>query len=265
MRTGWLFGTAFAAAVTVAACSSSSASSPFPDVGSFCTGLASAECTGVAAICGNSVSACNTARAAHCNSLATGTAATETDPFSLPAGSARQYTAANAQACIDQVNKTYALRTIGPTDFKTEQTACNEVFQGSAAKNAACTTNADCTGAFICDKNVCATQVSKNITDPCGDPGDVCDPTTSFCATGNARTCTALAASGAICSAAVPCQANLLCTGTCGPKKASGSLCNTSAECDTPAPFCDPNNSNKCDLGLSFAAGAPSCKAFGGT
>ena len=262
MRISWLLGSAFVAAVAVVACSSDSAAPPFPDVSAFCTGVANAECNNIASVCGSTVDACKTARATHCNTLATGGTAAETDAFSVT-GSTRKYTSGGAQACIDQVNKISAQRTITPADFKATQAVCNKVFQGTADKNQACTVDADCTGAFICDKKFCATKVDKALSDPCGNPGDVCDDT-SYCATGTPSICTPRGKVNAACSADKPCTKDLYCLGVCTAKKASGTTCNASTECADAAPFCDPNNTMKCDSGLSFAPNAPSCKAFGG-
>lgn len=261
MRIGWLLGSAFVAALAVA-CSSSSAANPFPDVSSFCTAVATAECNNVAAVCGNSADTCKTARTAHCNSLASGGASTETDLFGVT-GTSRKYSSDNVQACIDQVNKIYAQRVIAPADFKATQAICNKVFQGTADKNQACTVDADCLGSFICDKKFCATKVDKALSDPCGNPGDICDDN-SYCASGTPNVCTARGKLNDPCSADKPCTKDLYCLGVCTAKKASGSTCNASSDCSDAAPFCDPNNNMKCDAGISFAVGATACKAFGG-
>ncbi len=262
MRIGWLLGSAFVAALAVVACSSDSAAPPFPDASSFCTAVAAAECNNIASVCGNTVDACKTSRTAHCNALAGGTAAAETDIFSLT-GTSRKYTPGGAQACIDQVNRIYALRTIAPTDFKAAQAVCNKVFQGTADKNQACAVDADCTGSFICDKKFCATKVDKALSDPCGNPGDVCD-TSSYCAAGTPNICTARPKLNEPCNAEKLCTSDLYCLGVCTAKKGSGTTCGASTECADAAPFCDPNNTMKCDSGLSFAPSAASCKAFGG-
>jgi len=261
MRIGWLLGSAFVAALAVA-CSSSSAADPFPSSGDFCTAVANAECTNVSSLCGNDATACKTARASYCNSLAAGGTSKEIDLFSVT-GTGRKYTSSNVQSCIDQVNKIYAQRIITPKDFKDTQAICNKVFQGTADKNQACTVDADCQGSYICDKKFCATKVDKNLSDPCGNPGDICDDT-SYCAAGTPNICTARGKMNDACSADKPCTTDLYCNGVCQAKKTSGAPCVASTDCADSAPYCDPNNTMKCDAGISFAVGAAACKPFGG-
>jgi hypothetical protein len=262
MRIGWLLGSALVAAVAVVACSSDTTASPYPDVASFCTAVATAECNQVASVCGNSVDACKSARTTHCNALAAGGAAKEIDVFSVT-GTGRKYTSANVQSCLDQVNGIYAKKVITPADYKSAQDACNKVFQGTADKNQACLVDADCTGSLLCDKKFCASKVDKSLSDPCGNPGDICD-SSSYCAAGTPAICTARAKLNEVCSATKPCTSDLYCSGVCSQKKGSGAPCLVSTDCSDAAPYCDPNNTNKCDAGVSFAVGASSCKDFGG-
>jgi hypothetical protein len=247
----------------IAACSTDT-TNPFPDVNSFCTALASAECDG-ASVCANKTDACKSARSAHCNGLATGAAATSIDPFSVAAGSARTYTSGNVQGCLDATKTLYGQHPIKPSDFTSQQTACNKVFQGAGKQNDPCKETSDCSGSYICDKGVCSTQVNKMLNDPCADPGDTCDPTTSYCATTTNNRCTALVSNGAACSATVLCQPNLACANAlCVAKKQQGDTCVLNADCDPSAPFCDPNAMNKCDPGLTLAPGTAVCKNYGG-
>jgi hypothetical protein len=144
---------------------------------------------------------------------------------------------------------------------------CNRAFSGNVASLAACTSSYDCANDLICDKGFCATSTTKAQGQPCGDPGDICD-TNSYCTTpaaGGVMQCVTEGAQGAACSATLPCQSTFRCDNTCGPLLQAGTLCAADADCDPSAPYCDPNVGNKCDLGLSFAAGAPACSAYGGS
>ena len=44
----------------------------------------------------------------------------------------------------------------------------------------------------------------------------------------------------------------------------AGDLCGSSGDCASAAPYCDQYIGCKCDLGLSFAAGANACVDYGG-
>ena len=76
---------------------------------------------------------------------------------------------------------------------------------------------------------------------------------------GLSYTCLAKAAQGAPCSATDPCVDPYRCdsvSGTCMTRLVAGAFCSSSADCLATAPFCDQYVGCKCDLGLSFAAGA---------
>jgi hypothetical protein len=262
MKFHWLGLGASLALVSFAsltACSSSSDGPKYPDTASFCSQWATEECQ-VASRCAASASACQTARQTDCQTFAS--AAT--------ADANRSYNANNAEACIDKIHDIYSSAASGtaitPTQMADQADVCNRVFSGNAASLAKCTSTYDCSGSLICDKGFCANSTTKNLGDPCGDPGDVC-ATNAYCTTPAGSTleqCVAEGTQGAACSATLPCQSSLRCDNTCGPLFQAGASCATSADCDPSAPYCDPTISKKCDLGLTFAAGAPSCTAYGG-
>jgi hypothetical protein len=232
---------------------------------SYCQDKAAKECQ-VAAKCGTDMTACKNQRNTIC--LAVNAASRSATRF---------FTAGNVSACVNQTNTVYAkANTSAATqaDIDNMNDICGYVFQGMAASGAACTSKYDCKNKNqICDtKNgtaLCSDKVTKNKGQPCGNHGEVCS-SDSYClmdSTGS-YTCTAKAAQGAPCSAAIPCVDPYRCdsvTATCVTKLAAGALCNSSADCLPAAPFCDQYIQCKCDLGLSFAAGALTCADYGGS
>jgi len=242
--------------VTAAACSSTAAD-PYPDASSFCDAFATAECNNLAAQCVTTADVCHTNAKTTC--ITNGQAA------------GRPYQSSHAQDCLDKTNALYAAKTISATDAAAQAESCGRVFSGNAQKNAACAVDFDCTGDLICDKKVCATKVTKNAGDQCNNAGEVC-PDGTYCgdpANTGLRSCVADAASGAACSASLPCVSTLRCTlatppATCQPKVNIGAPCTTDSDCPTTTtpPYCDPVSSKCTPL---FTAGTKSCKDLGGS
>jgi hypothetical protein len=240
------------------ACSSSSSGPKYPDTASFCNQWATEECQ-VASRCAAPTATCQTARQADCQTFAS----------TATADAARSYNSGNAEACIDKIHDIYSSAASGsaitPPQMDDMADVCNRVFSGNVQSLQKCTSTYDCTGSLICDKGYCANSTTKNLGDPCGDPGDIC-ASGAYCSTptGGLAQCVAEGAQAAACSATQPCQPTLRCDNTCGPLFETGTACATSADCASDAPYCDPTIGNKCDSGLTFAAGAPSCKDYGG-
>lgn len=256
MKAVWL-GLGVSFAVALLACSSEDDSNKFPDTASFCTQYATEECQ-VAARCAAPTSTCQNLRQADCQSFAT-QATTGT----------RKYTPGNAQACIDKLHDVYGGANGGsaitPQQMNEINDVCSRVFSGTVDKGGQCTTSYDCSNGRVCDKNVCADQNTKNQGDFCGNPGETCASGSYCTAAGGGMQCVADGQQGAACGANLaPCAPNLRCDNTCGPRFQAGTLCASNDDCDPSAPYCDPNIGNKCDLGETFAAGAPACKDFGG-
>jgi hypothetical protein len=254
-------------------------SEPFPDVASFCNAKAQAECQ-IASTCLIPAKDCEAQRASLCN----------TDATSAMASGTRNYVQANAQPCIDAVNKAYGN---GNTKVSFAQLVgdgsitdtCERVFSGNAGMNEPCESSYDCTGGFICapvmpgtpaeggaDKFVCAPSVSVAAGQFCSTPGSTC-ATDTYCAmppSGGAFDCEPAKQQNAPCDpATAPCVSSQRCetqsgvTGqTCEPRVLLGQSCQTSDDCDPSAPYCDPYVGNKCTPGLSFASGASDCQAF---
>ncbi len=226
---------------------------------SYCTDKAAKECQ-VAAKCGTNVMDCKTQRHTIC------LAANATQKSAT-----RFFTPGNVSTCINQTNTVYSKANSSAAtqaDIDDMNDKCAYVFQGTSTTG--CSVKYDCKDkSQICDKGQCvkATPVSKDAF--CVSPGQVCS-NDSYCAmdaTTNQLKCLPKAAQGAPCSATIPCVDPYRCdsvSGTCMTKLAAGALCNSSADCLPAAPFCDQYIGCKCDLGLSFAAGANACVDYGG-
>ncbi|MEO8875990.1 MAG: hypothetical protein ABI461_10410 [Polyangiaceae bacterium] len=255
MKFRWL-GLGAAMAMVSLACSSSDPGPKYPDVASFCSQWATEECQ-VASRCASSASTCQSARQADCQTFA-----------SAATTGSRTYTAVNGESCINKIHDIYSGAaggsSITPTQMSDMAEVCNRAFSGTVGSLKACGDSYDCADGLICDKGLCANSVTKNQGDLCGNPGEIC-AAGSYCAlNGAVSQCGAKGAQGAACSATLPCTESLRCDNTCGPLFSAGAACASSADCASDAPYCDPNVGNKCDSGLTFAAGAPACKAYGG-
>ena len=180
----------------------------------------------------------------------------------------RFFVPGNVDACINKTKSVYAKTApITPTDLADMDDVCQYVFQGKGKVDMDnCDTKYDCADRVICDKTFCTTK--KNVTTTCGNPGDTC-PTGKYCTPNSAdiETCTAKGASGDACDPTTkPCLESLRCAGgTCSDRVASAGTCTSNDDCVSTAPFCDPYAGFKCDPGLSFAAGSPSCADYGGS
>ncbi len=241
----------FLAVSALLACASSDNSSEkYPDVTAFCSAKATEECTQVSSICGATADVCKTKRADACKTFAA-------------AASARKYTPSYVQPCLDKTKEVYAKRVITPDDIKAMNDTCGRVFQGSGIRGGACKTDFDCSGAFVCDKDVCDTKVVKQKGDGCANAGEVCDKG-SFCQ--DAKRCAAKKTSGETCDAKAPCVEDLRCqAGTCAARVGSGELCGSDDDCAPSAPFCDKSGASpKCLAGSVYAPATPYCKDFGG-
>jgi hypothetical protein len=271
MRIRSSIGVAAVAAVLVTGCSAKS-SAPYPDVTSFCTAKAQAECQ-ISATCGfPSPTDCETARAALCN--------TDANEAATTGSRTRKYTQANAPKCVDAINSVFGnnaskvsyAQLVGPgsvTDF------CERVFSGTTAFNQPCQSSYDCAdSADECvpvspglTSLICAPPTKVGPGDLCQNAGDVCTDDT-YCAPSAtvAATCAPSMQEGQSCETA-PCVSAQRCETlgsgpTCEPRVEAAGSCATSDDCAPGAPYCDPYVNNKCELGLSFATEAPDCIGF---
>jgi hypothetical protein len=246
---------------------------PYPDVASFCSAKAQAECQ-IASTCLVDEKDCEVQRSSLCNM----------DASQAMASGTRSYVQANAQPCIDALNKAYGngstkvsfMQLVGPGSVTD---TCERVFSGNAGMNTKCESSYDCTGNLVCSPAapgstalVCAPTVMVPAGGFCSTPGSMCASNT-YCAmpmAGGAYDCEPAKKQNEPCDpVTAPCESDQRCemqagvTGqTCEPRVALGQACQTSDDCDPSAPYCDPYVGNKCTQGLSFAAGAPDCEAF---
>jgi len=252
---GWF---ALGAAVLVG-CGGGGSSTPITE-DDFCGQKADKECQ-VVSKCGNVTKpACVAQRKTKCLTVV---AASKTAP--------RVFKPGNVGACVNKTNAVYAKTTITPTDMADLDNVCAYVFQGDSMT--ACAVKYDCAGGVdqkICDKGQCSVRTVKNKGQGCANPGEVCNPADSYCATapgGASPTCLAKAAQTETCSATLPCVPAMRCDGTtstCVPRALATDSCTVNDDCATAAPYCDPYVGNHCDVGLSFAGGAAACADYGG-
>jgi hypothetical protein len=258
-----LAGAAAIGALAIA-CSASTASNPYPDVSSFCSAVAKAECQDNA-VCAIDQTQCETYRTSVC----------QQDAASAQA-SGRTYNSDNAKACIDALNGAFGN---GASKVTYQQLygsgsitdKCERVFVGNAGNGGACQTNYDCTDSSeICAPvpgmtgSQCAKPTQKNLGDACADPGDQCADG-SYCSTqgGGIPKCVASAADGAPCPSGVQCVSSDFCNGgICAAKSGPGGPCTQDSDCNSQAPYCDPYAGHICTIGLTFATGAPDCKGY---
>ncbi len=214
----------------------------------------------VAAKCGNGVDACKTQRKTACLAV---NAVSMTPP--------RIFMSGNVGACVDKTNSVYQKANSSQAtqaDIDAMNDVCAYVFQGNSTTT--CAVKYDCKDkSQICDKGVCVKQMNVNKDAFCVSPGQIC-ASDSYCANDTATSmlkCLPKAAQGAACSASIPCVDPYRCdsaSGICMPRFMAGQFCGTSTDCAAAAPFCDQFIGCKCDLGLSFAAGANACVDYGG-
>lgn len=253
------------------ACSSSPPAQPYPDVSSFCSALASAECQ-VTAACGASLStdACESTETTNCTNAAS----------SATAAGTRTYQPGNAKACIDLATKTYgntagsnANPLVNAAAIAALDVQCEAVFAGSVGDDSTtpCTSDDDCSNTTsVCTfipvtaaTGLCGQPSSTAEGAACNNPGQQC--TNSYCG-GSAYpySCTALLPNGAACAVDAQCEGHCV-NDACVSLGGTGASCTTSQDCNpsVSAGYCDPNANNTCDEGEIFAPGAAVCSNFG--
>lgn len=180
--------------------------SPYPNVTSFCTAKAQAECQ-VALVCAIDPAACAEYRAGLC----------EQDAANAIASGVRVYDSANVPACLAVLNAAYGNESskilfdqLFGSGSITDQ--CERVFSGGLVKDDSCESDYDCSQGLICSPtspgsatSICAPATNLTAGAYCQDPGSVC-PTDTYCSnTGAVYECQASAEAGAPCSSAPPC------------------------------------------------------------
>lgn len=240
------------ALILVGACSD--AQGPrYPDLNSFCSARASAECnTQVTLACASPTSSmCVAKRQLICVS-------------SMPAGTT--YNASSADGCITEVSNAYADARITVEESNSIHAACMTVFDGPGDRDAACFEDTDCivsrglrcVGATGSSKGAC--EVPREM-----EGGGSCSATDALCTRGYhcgpTLHCDINAAMNEACDDRTPCGMYLQCSsaGLCVPRFADGSTCTTADECmhgmcDSPT-----TSTGVCVSELNLAPSEPFC------
>jgi hypothetical protein len=262
MRTKLVVGFAVGTLVATAACSSTP--SPYANVGEYCTAYAKAICQ-ISAACQFDPTTCEAYQTPLCNARAQQSMAT------------RVYTPGNVKPCIDAVNAAFGngATSVTAAQLSNIDSVCAQVFPGTAAEGATCTSAADCAASGdVCASapgitgQTCAQPTQKQLNDVCADPGDVC-PANAYCApqSGTSR-CVPAQMPGQACSSTQPCDSADYCgNGTCKALATQGAPCTTSANC-MPGLLCDTYTSaavgTACVTAYTFARGSVDCEGFEG-
>jgi hypothetical protein len=232
----------------------------YPDVQSYCTARAQAECsqTAITNCASPSSDACVATREAKCNG------ASPTD---------RTYRADQAEACVNAVAAAYADAIIEPSEVDDMNKACGVLFQqDSGTAGVACAVDTDCklSDGFACVLHADAT--TQTIKGTCESPtpaaaGDSCSAADAQCADGlycdTGSHCVKQGVAGDPCSAIQPCGKGLACDATsnkCVSKAATGSACTSDADCADG--ICDKGANPVCVAKLILSPNEPACADF---
>ncbi len=247
------------------------ASDPYPDVATFCTAKATAECQ-IAATCAILPATCQTWRDSLCNG----------DALQAMTDGLRKYTPGNAPACIQALNRWYGggntaipyVDFIGPGSITD---TCERVFTGNLAQAASCTSPYDCANGAACapvapmsTAFICADAVQVDAGSLCGQAGQECatdtycalQPTSAYACVPSATEGQPCSPTGTPCVSADRCAANGATSFSCEPRVAPGMPCSSDSDCLPAAPYCDPNAGSICTLGLTFAVLSADCTAY---
>lgn len=219
----------------------------------FCPEYARRECSRVAASCSMTATACEPVRANVCREVAT---------RARRAG--RRYSAARAQACLDQVLRTYEKFPVTAARLATLEQTCGRVHEGGGRAADPCAVDNDCEGDLVCDKGRCGTARVVAAGAGCANIGESC-PRGEHCS--DARgvySCVKRQDRGMLCGPAQPCLERYRCVGTCTERLAVGMPCLADDDCETRycIPHVLPETPRTCGVGLSFSHQSPSCIAF---
>jgi hypothetical protein len=214
------------AAVVLLASACTAASPKYPDLSSFCRGVATAQCNSTVLlqcaisspdVCiGNQEAACAAAQ---------------------PTGTS--YNPGAGEGCVNAYAAAYADAKVTLAETNDINQACVEVFEGAGITNASCVADSDCkVGMGLrCVTGSAGTstcQVPQSVTG-----GGSCQASDQQCVTGyhcgSTAHCDIDGAVNDPCSATLPCGVGLMCdtttTNTCIAKGADGTACTTGDQC----------------------------------
>lgn len=235
----------------LAACQGSTEEDAFSTSSAFCSAKADAECKNLAGTCGAGNDLCKSRRTDACNTAA-----------GVATSAGRAYRPNAAQGCIDKINEVFSPKVIDPGKELEAIDVCERVFGGTKAKNAACASSFECTGALVCDRGVCADKSPTALGEACNNPGQVC-AAGSYCQPqGQNKFCVEKKKLGEICTADAPCKEELRCVNSCVARVPGGGACDNDGECAAEAPYCD-TVAKKCRP--KYQAGTAACRDYGGT
>ncbi len=251
-------------------CSTTTETKPkYPDESSFCTGVATAECSDAV------VAACAVADTSTCITKETASCYTT---YIVPATSAGySYNSGPAENCVNAISAAYSDAKIDSTDLANIAAACGPVFSGSGAKGSSCAVDADCAQAegLGCVIHAASSASDAGATEgTCQVPqtvngGGSCSAVDAQCVTGyhcgTTSHCDQNEALNAGCSRADPCDTGLMCTAsTCVAKIANSENCTTNDDCASGICIAVAGSSNICNSVETLSPSEPFCAAIRG-
>jgi hypothetical protein len=230
-----------AALLLFASAACTTAGPKYPDLSSFCTGVANAQCNS------NVIAACALQSSTTC--IANQTVLCEN---SEPTGA--HYNPAAGEGCVNAYASAYADAKVTLAEMATITQACIEVFEGNGMTNASCVVDSDCqVGSGL----RCVTSSAGTSTCQVPQPvagGGVCSMPSQQCLAGyhceSTGHCVIDGMANDQCSATAPCGSMFLCSttttpNTCINKAADGSPCAVPSDCANGI----------CDIAQNAAAG----------
>jgi hypothetical protein len=228
------------AAVVLLASACSNASPKYPDLTSFCAGVANAECNSTVLL------ACAISTPDVCAGNEESACAGRQPPGT-------SYNAAAGEGCVNAYAAAYADAKVTLAETNNINQACVEVFEGVGIKNASCVADSDCQVGMglrcvMGSAGTSTCQVPQSVTGggSCAAPDQQC---VAGYHCGSTAHCDIDGAATDACSATLPCGAGLMCdlaaTNMCIAKGADGSACTTGDQCANGI----------CSIAMSMASG----------
>jgi hypothetical protein len=215
----------------------------YPDLSSFCMGVANAEC--------------NSRVVMQCALMSGATCVANRNTLCLasqPSGT--HYNAGAGEDCVAEYASVYADAVVTLAEMAAITNGCIQVFEGNGMTNASCVADSDCQvgSGLRCVTSSAGTSTCQVPVAVSG--GGKCDAPNEQCLAGfHCGTSAHCDQDGVVndpCSALAPCGSTLLCaiptgatTGTCVNKSADGSACTSASDC----------TNGICDIAQTMATG----------
>ena len=202
---------------------------PYPDVGTFCTGVAKAICSDVA------VEACYQSSDATLDDDADTCVETYIQPARCNPKSLDYSNGASIQ-CVDAYSRAYKDGKLNVKELNDIAATCHAVLHGNGELGGSCAQNSDCDGSegLSCvikpgQAGSCQDPVSVTAGNDCTDSSAVC-VAGFYCGSDNA--CIVRPSIGEACNAGKPCLEDALCVNdSCIEKSANGQTCIADEQC----------------------------------